>query len=86
MWEVKPISKGKANAEIVGKADGKVAVTLTVIVENRAPELDSKARAPKLMMLSAPMAHVRPTGNTVPALKNENNDNGLMLYSIRPAR
>ena len=52
-WEVTAVSKGTAKAEIVGKADGKVAVTLTVIVENRAPKLNSKADAPILMALTA---------------------------------
>ena len=83
VWEVTPVSKGTAKAEIVGDADGKVAVTLTVIVENRAPELSSKAVPPKLDMLSDPVPHARPPGNTVPVLLNENNDdNGLMLYFI----
>ena len=46
VWEVTSVSKGTAKAEIVGKADGKVAATLTVIVENRAPGLDGTRRRP----------------------------------------
>ena len=50
VWEVTPVSKGTAKAEIIGKADGKVAATLTVIVENRAPKLNSEADAPTILM------------------------------------
>ena len=80
-WEVTAVSKGTAKAEIVGKADGKVAVTLTVIVENRAPKLNSKADAPILMALT-PGMHTPPAGSTAKALKNENGDNTLSLYYV----
>ena len=82
MWEVTAVSKGTAKAEIVGKADGKVAETLTVIVENRAPKLNSKADDPILMALTGPVEHTRPAGSTAKPLKNENGDNTLKLYHV----
>ena len=83
VWEVTPVSKGTAKAEIVGKTDGKVAATLTVIVENRAPGLKATRVVPTSpLSLEGPTAHARPTGNTTPTLTNENNGNVLNLYHV----
>ena len=83
VWEVTAVSKGTAKAEIVGKTDGMVAKTLTVIVENRAPDLKATRVDPTVRRpLMGPRLHERPTGITAPPLKNKNNDNGLRLYYI----
>ena len=79
MWVVSPKSFGTDKAEIIAKADGTVVKTLTVTVENRNPE-KSTAAAPTLLTLMDAKDHT-----PVPpakALKNENGDNTLKLYSV----
>ena len=82
VWQVNPVSKGTAMADIVAKADGTSAETLTVIVENRAPELNATAVAPTLTPLTAAMPHMRPAGSKAQPLMNEGGDNVLNLHSI----
>ena len=61
-------------------------MTLTVIVENRAPGLKATRVVPtSRLSLTGPAPHKRPTGVTTPTLKNENNDNVLSLYYIELA-
>ena len=63
-------------AEIVAKADGSVAKTLTVVVENRAPVRKTPQTEPPLAILDSPVAH--PTITT----KNTGDKQPLMLYQI----
>ena len=81
VWQVSPVSKGTAMADIVAKADGMSAETLTVIVENRAPELSATAVAPALDTLTEAL-HMRPTGSKAQPLMNEGGNDVLNLYSI----
>ena len=82
VWQVSPVSKGTAMADIVAKADGTSAETLTLIVENRAPELNATAVAPALATLLPAAEHMRPTGSTAQPLMNEGDNDVLNLYSI----
>ena len=80
VWVVSPKSFGTDKAEIIAKADGTVVKTLTVTVENRDPEVNATATAPTLLTLEPEKDHT-----PVPpakALKNENGDNTLKLYSV----
>ena len=80
VWEVNPVSKGTAKAEIISKKDAAVAVTLTVVVQNRKPGFDSKAPVISKLTLMGPVPHMPPTGT--PTLKNENADGTLNLYHV----
>ena len=65
MWEVTPVSKGIAKAEIISKKDAAVEVTLTVVVQNRPPGPHPTAPVITKRTLTGPVSHMVPVGAPV---------------------
>ncbi len=76
VWTINAVSAGKGMAEIVAKADGSVAKTLTVVVENRDPVRKTPLAEPGLGQLGDAVQH--PTLKTM----NTPDKQPLMLYQI----